>query len=642
MKIRRIIAAVIAFNIVCGAVPMNGIRVSGNNVRAAEAQDNSSAESGENTWGSNISWELDSEGTLIISGSGHMQNLYESTDDSPWSGNENIKKVIIEDGLDNIGNYVFHDCVNLESVSLPDSIRTIGAGAFKGCKKLTEITLPAGLLRTEEGAFDDCPLDTVTFMNPCTDIQTDFSSVKTICGYDNSTAQKYAEENGIEFISLGEKPEAIEVAGGKCDYETAWTLDSSGKLTIYYSPEFSTGVAVEIPPHYKDELWWDDTLVNELVIMDEVKAIPENAFSCLTKIESVTIPDSVEKIGNDAFSMCTSLREIILPETMKSIGSYAFTGCSSLMEINIPKGITEISSGMLNGCTSLLKVEVPEGVTTIGESAFAYSGLISVLIPDSVVEIKEGAFYDCKNLLDADLPESVRSLGESSFSGCISIKSIIIPDGVESIPMYAFFGCTSLNSVFLPETLKTISQNAFRGCSSIELISLPDSVETICSGAFADCSSLKSIALPESVTCVRAHAFEHCTALESIAFRNAECDILPSSDVIPESATIYGHSGSSAESYAEEYGRNFAPLSEFIDLTKVVYGDSNCDEKVNLADTILIMQVKANPNKYTLTRQGEYNADCCNIGDGVSNMDALAIQRYLIGMTETLPVYSAE
>ncbi|MBO5002552.1 MAG: dockerin type I repeat-containing protein, partial [Prevotella sp.] len=71
--------------------------------------------------------------------------------------------------------------------------------------------------------------------------------------------------------------------------------------------------------------------------------------------------------------------------------------------------------------------------------------------------------------------------------------------------------------------------------------------------------------------------------------------------------------------------------------TKADYGDSNCDGSVNLADAILIMQVKANPAKYSFMEQGEKNADCNNPGDGVTNKDALAIQRYLLGLVASLP-----
>ena len=78
----------------------------------------------------------------------------------------------------------------------------------------------------------------------------------------------------------------------------------------------------------------------------------------------------------------------------------------------------------------------------------------------------------------------------------------------------------------------------------------------------------------------------------------------------------------------------------------VVYGDANCDGNVNLADAVLIMQSLANPSKFGpegsdpthLTETGRANADCCNVGDGVTNKDALAIQRLLLQLVATLPV----
>ena len=71
--------------------------------------------------------------------------------------------------------------------------------------------------------------------------------------------------------------------------------------------------------------------------------------------------------------------------------------------------------------------------------------------------------------------------------------------------------------------------------------------------------------------------------------------------------------------------------------TAANYGDSNCDEVVNLADAVLIMQYKANPSKYTITDQGAVNADVSGDGDGVTNKDALAIQMYLLGLITVLP-----
>lgn len=70
--------------------------------------------------------------------------------------------------------------------------------------------------------------------------------------------------------------------------------------------------------------------------------------------------------------------------------------------------------------------------------------------------------------------------------------------------------------------------------------------------------------------------------------------------------------------------------------TDILWGDSNCDKSVNLADAILIMQAKANPNKYSLTEQGALNADVDENGGGITNKDALRIQRFLLGLEQTL------
>lgn len=70
------------------------------------------------------------------------------------------------------------------------------------------------------------------------------------------------------------------------------------------------------------------------------------------------------------------------------------------------------------------------------------------------------------------------------------------------------------------------------------------------------------------------------------------------------------------------------------------WGDANVDGTVNLADAVLIMQVKANPSKYTITAEGEKNADVNQTGNGLTNADALSIQKYLLGLIDKLPEVS--
>ena len=71
----------------------------------------------------------------------------------------------------------------------------------------------------------------------------------------------------------------------------------------------------------------------------------------------------------------------------------------------------------------------------------------------------------------------------------------------------------------------------------------------------------------------------------------------------------------------------------------VLPGDANTDGKVDLSDIILIRQSLQNPDKFTLTDQGRYNADVFNVGDGVTIDDANTIQNYLLGYIDTLQEY---
>ena len=66
-------------------------------------------------------------------------------------------------------------------------------------------------------------------------------------------------------------------------------------------------------------------------------------------------------------------------------------------------------------------------------------------------------------------------------------------------------------------------------------------------------------------------------------------------------------------------------------------GDANCDGKVDVSDAVLIMQTLSNPSKYQLTEQGKANADCSGDGDGVTNSDALAIQKFMLSLIDKLP-----
>ncbi len=80
----------------------------------------------------------------------------------------------------------------------------------------------------------------------------------------------------------------------------------------------------------------------------------------------------------------------------------------------------------------------------------------------------------------------------------------------------------------------------------------------------------------------------------------------------------------------------------------VVYGDADCDGNVYLNDAVLIMQAVGSPDVYgvggsakeALTKQGLTNGDVYDPGTGLTNMDALSIQKYLLKMLDKLPELS--
>ena len=116
-----------------------------------------------------IIWNLSEDGTLTISGTGDIPG----SGDAPWfSRSYEIKKVIIKDGVTNIGNNAFFDYPALTSVEIPNSVTSIGESAFFQCMRLTSVTIGNSLTRIGKRAFENCTaLLSVEFPNSLTNIE---------------------------------------------------------------------------------------------------------------------------------------------------------------------------------------------------------------------------------------------------------------------------------------------------------------------------------------------------------------------------------------------------------------------------------------------------------------------------------------
>ena len=115
------------------------------------------------TCGENLTWELDAEGTLTISGTGNMED-WEMTDlgdgyidcNSVFCNDGRIRRVVIEEGVTSIGDCAFMECCEIRDVTIPVGVTRVGAEAFGLCVLLTSVTLPEGVTNIGKGAFSSC------------------------------------------------------------------------------------------------------------------------------------------------------------------------------------------------------------------------------------------------------------------------------------------------------------------------------------------------------------------------------------------------------------------------------------------------------------------------------------------------------
>ena len=124
-----------------------------------------------------IEWTLSDDGTLTISGTSmpDYDLIYENKEyvsSAPWCHQKDkVIKVVIKDGVTNIGNFAFWGCDSLASIKIPTSVSSIGCSAFKYCSSLTSVTIPNSVTSIGRSAFYDCSsLTSDTIPNTVTSI----------------------------------------------------------------------------------------------------------------------------------------------------------------------------------------------------------------------------------------------------------------------------------------------------------------------------------------------------------------------------------------------------------------------------------------------------------------------------------------
>ena len=555
------------------------------------------------TCGENLTWTLDEEGLLTISGEGEMTTYYDSAFNVPWSAyKDEIKKVMICDGVTTVGYRAFHDCTSLTSIDIPESVIDIGFESFKHCASLTKIIIPESVTCLEDSAFFGCSgLTKIIIPESVTRIEnnvfTDCTSLTTVLIPESVT---YMHQYGGIFANIDEQANLYVIEGSyadeyikNCEYagmQKYVTKDGEhywyGKVTTE-STCTTKGITTKECIACGEKIEEQIPALGHSIVKVEAKAatlredgnieycLCERCGKCFSdadginelSAESVVIPKTGGEIidsgtcGANGDNLTWTLYEegLLTIEGQGQMDSWynpsgvPWNGYDNYIKsVDIKEGVSSIGYYTFDKCYNLERITIPASVVTIENMAFNQcSSLKDIVIPENVTTIGGGVFSQCSNLVSITIPESVTSIEGSAFSGCSSLTTIMIPESVTSIGDSAFYECSSLTSITIPIGVDKIGYCSFAYCSSLEAMTIPESVSNIDGYAFSGCESLKAITIPKSVNRIGEFAFQGCNSLSSVTICNgvteinkyafAECRSLTSIS-IPKSVTKIGES----------------------------------------------------------------------------------------------------
>ena len=405
---------------------------------------------------SNITWEIQNENTLVIIGSGEMDdyellNNYSSSSSSPWRNHStSVTSIVIEEGITTIGTYAFSAFSNVTSVSIPSTLTEIKEEAFHGCKALSSLTLPTNKTLSESVTID-------------------------------KTAFNVAGRYGIDCNFD---------ANGTCGENINWEITGSslyitgtGAMYNYSLTEEGINNSNNTRNVYEDSSLFTKLFrprITSVTIGSGITTIGTCAFNSLNNLSNVSLPDGLTTILGYAFAGSInvkneSLTNISIPNSVTTISHGAFEN-TGLTSLNIPNNVTELSRRLVSGCEHLRSITIGEGVTNIDMYPFEncpnlntiYFNAINCQSAHYPGGTRDGQgnfhwyvpFYKANNLTTAVIGSKVKTIPDYMFYDCQNLSTITIPDGVTRIGIAAFYNCPNL-TVQLPDTIDTVERSAF-------------------------------------------------------------------------------------------------------------------------------------------------------------------------------------
>lgn len=502
----------------------------------------------------------------VFDGCTNIKTIYFNAVDCATGGNAkrpfkscNPTAVYIGDSVKKLDSYIFAGFSLIESVTIPKSVSSIGTGVFMGWTSLKSIVLPESVKTIGESTFSDC---------------TSLESVSFTSGLESIGKNAFKNCSALTEITIPVNIKTLDLSafenctGLKTVYYNATDCEMTGLSEtpiegIYYSP-FYTCTALE-----------------NIIISEKIKAIPDYFFCGLTSLGVVDIPESVTELGKAAFAFCT-LTELTGCENLKKAGDYCFYACQGIGAIQLPPGIADIGDYSFAE-SSITKLFTFAPLESIGDYAFYDCKNLSVIsLSEGVMIIGNNAFENCTAVTGVTIPESVKNIGESAFKGCSALAKVKMSSNIVFIPDECFNLCSALSTFEWSVTSKLIGRLAFGNCSSlaafdfagieklyensfyksgIGVVSLGEALdseaaklEEIEAGSFMECDNLETVTIGGSISTVKSQSFANCDNLETAMISDNVTDIADDAFDGCENLTIYCSETSYAYSYAQANG----------------------------------------------------------------------------------------
>ena len=410
-------------------------------------------------------------------------------------------RMILPASLKQIGNRAFYGS-SLLTVDIPQSVERVGRQAFQGCRHLLRVYL-YGSPMIGRDAFKDTPKLSDVYVEPAVPFTIDANAFDR---YDFTLhAHVYnSDQDGAPWNKI--KKNVSMVGKLASTAPVTYHLDEPGTLSDWsrWPSELDVDTISDLKVTgklYPSDIFW---LKSHMFGRNENSALRRLDLS---EAELVMADNVENNTYTNGFGETVAVRS-------ESDFADIFKGCGGLDFLGLPNGITDVPSQCFTYSSTAIEMSIPKTVRSIGYSAFSHDKALSVLdIKDgAITSLGITAFWNCTSLMSISLPNSITQIGVRCFYGCSSLRKALVPFGVDNLEMGIFEDCASLEFVRIGHSSKptTIDVGAFSGCTSLKTVLMTNTITSFGRLCFNGCTSLEVLNIPESVTEIGERCFDDC------------------------------------------------------------------------------------------------------------------------------------